>query len=50
MDALRLLVYKIFLEIFYGKRKERLTFLTRFYISNESSIKTFLKMVYHQIS
>lgn len=42
-DALRVLVKKIFLEKFYGKRKRQLIFITVFYISNESDVKTFLK-------
>ena len=41
MDALRALVKKKFLEIFYGKRK-KVTFLTTFYIFHESGIKTSL--------
>ena len=37
MDDLRVLIYKLFLEIFYGKKKKK---ITNFFICD---IKTFLK-------
>ena len=45
MDALSALVYEIFLETFYWKRKKQLIFFfIAFYILYESNIKTFLKL------
>ena len=44
-NALRILVYELFLETFYwenDKKKKKKMFLTVFYISHESSVKTFL--------
>ena len=41
-DALKVLVYEIFLETFY--RKKKLIFFIAFYIVYESGIKTFLKL------
>ena len=42
MNALKVYVKKIVLEILYGKRKKKLTFLTVFYTSHKSGIKTIL--------
>ena len=44
-NALRILVYELFLETFYwenDKKKKKKLLLTVFYISHESSVKTFL--------
>ena len=41
MDVLRVWVYELFLETFYGKKIMQLIFLTAFYISHESCVKTF---------
>ena len=41
MNALRELVYEIFIETFYWKKK--LIFFITFYISDKSGIKSFLK-------
>ena len=39
---LRVLVYELFLEIFYGKMIKQLILLTTFYISHENGVKAFL--------
>ena len=41
-NALRALVWKLFLEKFYGKMIKQLIFFIAFYIFHESGIKTFL--------
>ena len=41
-NALRALVHKLFLEIFYEKMIKQLILLTFFYISHKSDVKTFL--------
>ena len=41
-NALRALVYELFLEIFYGKIRKQLILLTNFYISHENDVKIFL--------
>ena len=45
-NALKALVYKLFLEIFYEKIIKQLIFLTTFYISHENGVKNFPNMVY----
>ena len=50
MDALRPLIYKIFLEMFYKKRKGKLIFLKFFYIFYKSDVKSFLKFVINNFS
>ena len=42
MDALTILIYKLFLETFYGKMIKQLIFLTDFFIVHESCVKNFL--------
>ena len=44
-NALKALVYKLFLEIFYEKIIKQLIFLTTFSISHKSDFKNFLDMV-----
>ena len=39
---LKVLVYELFLEIFYGKMIKQLILLTTFYIFHKNNIKTFL--------
>ena len=39
MNALRVLVYELFLETFYEKMIKQLIFLTIFYISHKSNVK-----------
>ena len=41
-NALRALVYELFLETFYWKLIKQLIFLTTFYIFHGSGVKTFL--------
>ena len=41
-DALKVLVYELFLEAFYGKMTNQLIFFITFYIFHESDIKTSL--------
>ena len=42
MNALRVLVYELFLETFYEKMIKQLIFLTDFYIFHENCVKNFL--------
>ena len=42
MNALRALIWKLFLEIYYGKMVKQLILLTTFYIAHKSDVKTFL--------
>ena len=44
MDALKALVYEIYFETFYKKRKKTIDFFIAFYILYISNIKTFLKL------
>ena len=41
-NTLRVLIYKLFLEIFYGKIIKQLILLTFFYISHKNNVKFFL--------
>ena len=41
-NTLRVLIYKLFLEIFYGKIINQLILLTTFYISYKSYVKPLL--------
>ena len=43
MDALKVLVYELFLKIFYGKMIKQIFFWAAFYIFYESDVKTFLE-------
>ena len=41
MNVLKILIYKLFLENFYGKKHNNWILLTTFYISYKNNIKTF---------
>ena len=45
-NALKALVYELFLETFYGKMIKQIIFLIAFYIFYESGIKNFPNMIY----
>ena len=42
MNALRALIWKLFLEIYYGKMVKQLILLITLYIAHKSDVKTFL--------
>ena len=42
MNALRALIWKLFLEIYYGKMVKQLILLITLYIAHKSNVKTFL--------
>ena len=42
MNALRALIWKLLLEIYYGKMVKQLILLTTFYIAHKIDVKTFL--------
>ena len=44
-QGLKALAYKIFFEIFYGKKKQFIYFFTILYIYHKNSIKTFIKLL-----
>ena len=46
MNALKVLVYKLFLKSYYKKMIKQLIFPIAFYISNKSGVKNFSNMIY----